>query len=212
MFPKAVDTGGETKDVAYIAGQLIDYIREVGVDSVIQVVTNSAAVCKVVGKLVEQKFSWITWTPCTPHCLDLLFEDVGKLPWAVEVVAEAKVVVKFITNHHRSQALFRGKSVLDLLKPGDTRFATNFIMLDRMLEVREALQELVVGREWREWNGKSNHLDNRDEVRDCVLRSGFWKNLEEVLALTKGTVALLRKCDRGVPIVGKVYVAMFNCG
>jgi hypothetical protein len=44
------------------------------------------------------------------------------------------------------------------------------------------------------------------------LWSGFWKNLEEVLALTKGTVALLRECDRGVPIAGKVYVAMFNYG
>jgi hypothetical protein len=64
---------------------------------------------------------------------------VGKLPWAAEVVAKAKAVVKFITNHHRSQALFRGKSALDLLKPRDTRFATNFIMLDRMLKVRKAL-------------------------------------------------------------------------
>jgi hypothetical protein len=53
MFLKAVDTGGETKDAAYIAGQLIDCIREVGVDSVIQVVTNSAAVCKATGRLVE---------------------------------------------------------------------------------------------------------------------------------------------------------------
>jgi len=144
--------------------------------------------------------------------LDLLLEDVGKLPWAAKVVAEAKAVVKFITSHHRSQALFRGKCALDLLKPGDTHFATNFIMLDRMLEVREALQELVVDWEWREWNGKFNHSDDGDEVRDCVLQSGFWKNLEKVLALIKGTVALLRDCDRGVLITGKVYMAMFNCG
>jgi hypothetical protein len=102
IFLKAVDTGGETKDVAYIARQLIDYIQEVGVDSIIQVVTNSAVVCKVAGRLIEQEFSWITWTLCTPHCLDLLLEDVGKLPWAAEVVAEGKAVVKFITNHHRS--------------------------------------------------------------------------------------------------------------
>jgi hypothetical protein len=212
MFLKVVDTGGETNDTAYIAGQLIDCIWEVGVDSVIQVITDSATVCKTAGRLVEQECFWIMWMPCTPHCLDLFLEDVGKLPWVAEVVAEAKAVVKFITNHHRNQALFRGKSPLDLLKPGDTHFATNFIMLDRMLEVREALQELVVGREWREWNGKSNHLDDGDEVKDCVLRSEFWKNLEEVLALTKGTVALLRECDRGVPIARKVYVAMFNCG
>jgi hypothetical protein len=63
--------------------------------------------------------------------------------------------------------------MLDLLKPRDMRFATNFIMMDRMLEVRKALQELVVGREWREWNEKSNHSDDGDEVRDCVLRSEF---------------------------------------
>ncbi len=49
-------------------------------------------------------------------------------------------------------------------------------------------------------------------MRDCVLRSRFWKNLEKVLALTKGTVALLRECNQGVPIIGKVYVAMFNYG
>jgi hypothetical protein len=197
MFLKAVDMGGETKDAAYIAGQLIDCIREVGADNVIQVVTDSVVVCKAAGRLVEQEFSWITWMLCTPHCLDLFLEDVGKLPWAAEVVAEAKAVVKFITNHHRSQALFHEKSALDLLKPRDTRFATSFIMLDHMLEVREALQELVVSREWREWNRKSNHSDDGDEVRDCVLRSGFWNNLEEVLALTKGTVALLWECDWG---------------
>jgi len=102
MFLKVVDMGGETKDVAFIAGQLIDCIQKVGADSVIQVVTNSAAVCKVAGRLVEQEFSWITWMPCTPHCLDLLLKDVGKLPWATEVVVEAKAGVKFITNHHQS--------------------------------------------------------------------------------------------------------------
>jgi len=173
MFLKVVDTGGETKDAAYIAGQLIDCIREVGADNVIQVITDSAVVCKAAGRLVEQEFSWITWTPCTPHCLDLLLEDVGKLSWAAKVVAEAKAVVKFITNHHQNQALFRKKFVLDLLKPGDMHFATNFIMLDRMLEVREALQKLVVGREWREWNEKPNHSNDGDEVRDYVLRNGF---------------------------------------
>ncbi len=44
------------------------------------------------------------------------------------------------------------------------------------------------------------------------MRSEFWNNLEEVLALTKGTVVLLQECDQGVPIARKVYVAMFNCG
>ncbi len=57
MFFKAVDTGGETKDVVYIVGQLIDCIREVSANNVIQVVTDSAAVCKATSRLVEQEFS-----------------------------------------------------------------------------------------------------------------------------------------------------------
>jgi hypothetical protein len=80
MFLKEVDTGGETKDCSYtahIARQLIDCIREVGADNVIQVVIDNAIVYKDAGRLVEQEFSWITWMPCTPHCLDVLVEDVG---------------------------------------------------------------------------------------------------------------------------------------
>jgi hypothetical protein len=52
MFFKAVDMGGETKDTAYIAGQLIDCIQEVGADNVIQVVTDNATVYKVASRLV----------------------------------------------------------------------------------------------------------------------------------------------------------------
>lgn len=56
--------------------------------------------------------------------------------------------MKFLTNHHMSLALLRQKSKLDLLRPADTRFAINFIMLQRLLEVKEALQQLVVSGEW----------------------------------------------------------------
>lgn len=42
-------------------------------------------------------------------------------------------------------------SVLAAKCAGDTRFATNFIMLERLLEVRQALEELVVSVPWKEW-------------------------------------------------------------
>jgi hypothetical protein len=54
MFLKAVDTGGETKDAAYIVGQLIDYIREVSADIVIQVVINNAVVCKLLASWLSK--------------------------------------------------------------------------------------------------------------------------------------------------------------
>jgi hypothetical protein len=168
------------------------------------VVTDSAAVCKAAGRLIEEQFPWITWTPCTPHCLNLLLEDVEKLPWAASVVAEAMTAAKFITNHHMSLALFRQKSKLDLLKPANTRFATNFIMLQRLQEVKGALQQLVVSGEWTGWNEKSSHQETGEEVRASLVSDAFWKGIQELLAVSEGTVRLMRECNRGVPIVGNV--------
>ncbi len=101
---------------------------------------DSAAICKVAGRKLQARFPHITFTLCTPHCLDLLLEDMGKLDWVSSVIAEARTALKFITNHHKSLALFRSLSKLELLKPGETRFATNFIMLQRMHEVKASLQ------------------------------------------------------------------------
>jgi hypothetical protein len=105
---------------------------------------DSAIVCKATGCKLKAHFPHITFTPCTPHCLDLLLEDMGKLDWVSSVIAKARIALKFITNHHKSLVLFRSLSKLKLLKPGETRFATNFIMLQRMHEVKASLQQFVV--------------------------------------------------------------------
>ncbi len=128
-FLENVNTSGDTKDADFIAQVVGKAIEDVGAEIVVQVCMDSAAVCKAVGCKLEARFPHITFTPCTPHCLDLLLEDMGKLDWVSFVIAEARTALKFITNHHKSLALFRSLSKLELLKPGETRFATNFIML-----------------------------------------------------------------------------------
>jgi hypothetical protein len=138
-FLESVDTSGDTKDANFIAQVVGKAIEDVGAEIVVQVCMDSAAVCKATGRKLEVRFPHITFTPCTPHCLDLLLEDMGKLDWVSSVIAEAKTALKFITNHHNSLALFRSLSKLELLKLGETRFATNFIMLQRMHEVKASL-------------------------------------------------------------------------
>jgi hypothetical protein len=138
---------------------------------------------------------------------------MGKLDWVSSVIAEARTVLKFITNHHKSLALFRSLSKLELLKPRETRFATNFIMLQRMHEVKASLQQLVVSDAWGEWNQKSSHEMEGEEVHDILTSVAFWKGVKEFLVVSKSIVCLLRRqCDKGVPIVGKVYYAMFLIG
>ncbi len=211
-FLESVDTSGDTKDVDFIAQVVGKAIEDVGAEIVVQVCMDNATICKAAGRKLEARFPRITFTPCTPHCLDLLLEDMGKLGWFSSVIAEARTALKFITNHHKSLALFRSLSKLELLKPGETRFATNFIMLRHMHEVKASLQQLVVSDAWGEWNQKSSHEMEGEEVHDILTFVAFWKGVKELLVVLESIVCFLRQCDKGVPVVRKVYYAMFLIG
>ena len=60
-------------------------IEQVGSDTVVAVITDSAASCKAAGQLVEAKYPGITWMPCSAHSLALALEDIYKLPWATSI-------------------------------------------------------------------------------------------------------------------------------
>jgi hypothetical protein len=188
----SVDTSGDTKDADFIAQVVGKAIEDVGAKIVVHVCMDSAAVYKARGRKLEVHFPHITFTPCTPHCLDLLFEDMGKLDWVSFVIAKARTALKFITNHHKSLALFRSLSKLELLKPGETRFATNFIMLQHMHEVKASLQQLVVSNAWGEWNQKLSHEMEGEEVHDILTFVAFWKGAKELLVVSESIVCLLR--------------------
>ena len=210
MFIDAVDTSGKVKDSAFIASELERNINSVGLDSIVQVVTDSASNCVGARQLLQQRFAGIVFSPCTAHCLDLLLEDIGKLMWTSNVIAEARAVVKFITNHHKSLAIYRQHCQLELLKPGETRFASQFIMLQRINNCKDALQETVVDRDFKKWlsGGKSAVMGKT--VTDTVLNENFWKSVAEIVELSEPIVSLLRLVDGVVPCVGKIYWKMYE--
>ncbi|MCO5575057.1 hypothetical protein L7F22_028854 [Adiantum nelumboides] len=63
VFKKSIDTSGNSKIGEFIAAPLLDIIREVGEENVVQVITDRAANCKLAGHLVEKVF---------PHILDAM--------------------------------------------------------------------------------------------------------------------------------------------
>jgi hypothetical protein len=74
------------------------------------------------------------------------------------VVEDAQKIVRFIRARHVPLALFRKHAAihakgLSLLSPGATRFATNFLMVVRVLNVKEALKQRVIDVEWDTTSG-----------------------------------------------------------
>lgn len=119
VFLDSSDTSGEEKTSQYIADEISKQITAVGPLKVIQVLTDSAANCKGSWPLVTSKFPHITCGTCTAHYLDLLLEDMEKIGWIKESFQEGRDIVTFITTHHKSLAIFRNHSSLQLLKPND---------------------------------------------------------------------------------------------
>ena len=137
MFLKAEDCSGEVKDAPFIADVIMAAIEKIGPSKVVQVITDNAPVCKAAGLIIESRYDHIFWTPCIVHNLNLILEEIGnKVPWIKELTGDAREIIKFITNHHQSQAIFREFSKLELLKVAETRFASNFIMLRRLVDVK----------------------------------------------------------------------------
>ena len=135
-------------------------------------------------------------------------EDIGKLTWTSNVIVEARGVVKFITNHHKSLAIHRQHCQLELLKPGETRFASQFIMLQRIHNCKDALQETAVDSEFKKWLSCSrNAVMGKTEK---VLNDSFWQSVAEIVALSEPIVSLLRLVDGMVPCVGKIYWKMYE--
>jgi hypothetical protein len=74
------------------------------------------------------------------HAMNLLLEDWRKATWMKEVVKKSRTVLKFKKRRYMPLSIFRKyEEKLNLLMPGKTRFELNFIMVDRLLQVKTTL-------------------------------------------------------------------------
>ena len=77
IFHKSVDALDNNKDNKYIYGLLKDVIKDVGEANVVQIVTDNGLAFVKAEKLLRKKYN-LYWTSCSAHCIDLMFEDIGK--------------------------------------------------------------------------------------------------------------------------------------
>eukprot|EP00253_Pinus_taeda_P010810 PITA_10810 len=91
VFMKAVDTLGEYKDVQFVGELFIEVNEDVGVDSCVQIITDNAPVCKVVGTIVEVEYPQVFWTPCIVHSLNLALKSIASDVLWIDQVASKRM-------------------------------------------------------------------------------------------------------------------------
>eukprot|EP00253_Pinus_taeda_P021780 PITA_21780 len=207
MFIKSVNASTHIKDVATICELLDGFIREIGVQNVVQVITDNAANYVSSGKMLMERHCTLFWTLCATHCIDLLLEDMGKLSFIKEVVDMARSVPKFIYNHAFVLSLMRRFTRnKELRRPAITRFATNFITLQSLLRCQFELKQMFVSDEW--YDCRYNRRQDGRVIAKMVYFDTFWQGVEEACSVSEPIVKVLRLVDGEKPAIAYLYEAM----
>jgi hypothetical protein len=149
MFIKSVDASAYTKDAQFLCELLDGFIREIGPHYVVQVIMDNAANYVASGRILMQRYPSLYWSPCATHCIDLMLEDMGKLPWIKEIIDSARSVTKYIYNHTYVLSLMRQfTGNRELVRSTITCFATSFISLQSLLKSMLDLQRVFLSNEW----------------------------------------------------------------
>ena len=141
-FLDSVDCSAVKKDGRYIFELVDKCIEEIGVQNVVQVVTDNARPNEAAASLLKAKYPSIFWNGCAAHTIDLMLEDIGKMPKVAATISKAKCLTVFLYAHTRVLDLMRKYLSRDLVRCGVTRFATAYLNLKSLLENKKQLQRL----------------------------------------------------------------------
>jgi hypothetical protein len=204
VFLKAVNALGKYKDAHYMGEEFIKVIEDVGVDSYVQIIVDNARVCKATGMVVEAKYPQVFWTPCIVHSLNLTLKSIAlDATWIESLIEDARHIHNFVQNHTNALTIYKKYRHLSLLKIADTRFASSFIMLKKLREVKPALGSMVISDFWSFWR-KTDQASLR-KVKDTVLDDAWWERVDLTIKIMDPIISLLRFADTDKPILGELY-------
>jgi hypothetical protein len=160
------------------------------------------------GKSIERAHPHIFWSRCLVHTLNLLMHDIVKhreCGWINDLYKRGKKLIKFVTCHTRVNYFYGTHSRLQLLKIAKTRFASYYLTFRCLLKVRQALGAMVMSDAWDEL---SSDRDGANAVKETILDSHFWTQVQYVLQFTKPIYYMIKFADLDRPIIGEVYEQM----
>ncbi|RWR92244.1 hypothetical protein CKAN_02145300 [Cinnamomum micranthum f. kanehirae] len=208
MFVESIDASSYSKDAEKMFQLIEKFVERIGEANVVQIVTDSAAANVLAGKFLEAKFAHLYWTPCAAHCLDLMLEDIFKIPSLKRAFERAIVVHGFIYNRPTLLNMMRRFTQMkELIKPAKTRFATAFLTLARIHQQKNNLRKMFTSEEWTTSKWAKEQQGKR--VAQIMLMPSFWNTVVYALKVSGPLLCVLRLVDgEKKPPMGYIYEAM----
>ena len=82
------------------------------------------------GKLLEAKRPNLYWTLCAAHCIDLILEDIGKIPRIAKTLERVIQLTRYIYDHGGVLNMMREYTKQrELVRAGKTRLFTSYLTI-----------------------------------------------------------------------------------
>ena len=99
MFVKSIDASSFMKTEEKTFELLDTFVEQIGEANVVQVVSDNGSNYVLARKLLEAKRPNLYWNPCAAHYIDLILEDIGKIPRIVKTLERVIQLTGYIYNH-----------------------------------------------------------------------------------------------------------------
>lgn len=198
----------EDSDASHTGSYIFEYvdkcIEQVGEEKVVQIVTDNASNNMAAATLMKAKRPNIFWTSCATHTVNLMLEGIGKLPRFKSAIDKARALTIFIYSHHSTLSLMRRMTKKsEIVRPGVTRFASNYLTMQSLVEKKEQLRLMFASEDW----GRNSHSKSaKGKVAYATVVSlSFWKSLNSCLLVFRPLVKVLRLVDSDRPSMPWLY-------
>ncbi|KAH1126983.1 hypothetical protein GYH30_015813 [Glycine max] len=208
MFLKFVDGFDFVKTGEKLFELLDAIVEEVGEENVVQVVTDNGSNYVLAGKLLEEKRKHTYWTHCVAHCIDLMLEDIEKLPLIRKTIRREINQFGFIYAHSSTLSLLKNfTNKRELVRHAITRFATSYLTLERLHKEKANIRKMFTSNEWT--LNKLSKEPKGKEAAKVVLMPSFWNSVIYTLKVMAPLVKVLRLVDgERKPVMDYFYEAM----
>ncbi|XP_050258962.1 uncharacterized protein LOC126703956 [Quercus robur] len=208
MFVKSIDASSfmQTREKTF---KLLDaFVEQIGEANVVQVVSNNGSNYVLAGKLLETKRPNLYWTACAAHCIDLILEDIGKIPRIAKTLERTIQLTGYIYNHGGVLKMMREyTNQRELVRTGKTRFCTSYLTIKSTFKQKHSLRAMFTSEEWvhSRWAKEAN----AKRVVETILMPSFWNTIVYILKVMGPFVRVLPLVDNErKPTMSYIYEAM----
>jgi hypothetical protein len=203
MFLKAVDIDVTDGVDNVFTGVLSDLIMEIGPTNVVQINSHLGQACKSSESLILSKFPHIFWSSCASHSICMLMEEIAELDWIKSVFLCAKEIEQIIMTYQRSCPGILIQNLKGSSDPLSTKFFPSYGIVQRILQLKQSLQQVVVSEDWKQW--KLCTPEDIASIEAAILGDEFWSRAHLFLQLCEPFLRFLAILNIDRSVMGDVY-------